>query len=194
MLCKHWVLVTTLAAVVLLGCKGSEGPDENPQSVQSVDDTGEPARAVAVFLDALRRGDDQKILQMYTALAREQVLRSDVAFAPKASDTATFEVGEVEYLAEDGARVACTWTDLGEDGPQTLEFLWMVRREPAGWRVAGVAAYAYPGEEPLLLDLEKSLEESLRQRDLLEEDMLHRADGERLQAQQPDVPGHSARR
>jgi hypothetical protein len=70
----------------------------------------------------------------------------------------------------------------------------MVRREEAGWRVAGVAAYAYPGEDPVLLDLEKSLKESLQKRALLEEDMLRRAGQEPLQAQRPDTPGDAARR
>ncbi|MFH1920446.1 MAG: hypothetical protein ABIP48_11240 [Planctomycetota bacterium] len=218
MRCKHWMLLLTLLAAGLAGCGGSsesreDAPSANaaaphagaqaptdgqlagPDSKQSVsDDTSEPATAVSVFLDALRCGDDVKILQMYTVRAREEAAQPGEHFAPRGSDTAQFQVGQVEYVSEEGARVACTWTDLDQDGqPHTVDLLWMVRREVPGWRVAGMAAVPFPGEPPVLLDFE-NLEETKQKLDLLEEEIRQRSETEPREAQQPANPGNSLRR
>jgi hypothetical protein len=205
------MLLLALAAIAFVGCGGSEDSESGetgaavpPQARQqrseggdshaAPDDTSEPAKAVAVFLNALRSGDDEKILAMYTERARQQVSQYSRDFAPKASDTARFHLGNVEYLAEDGARVACTWTDVDQHGqPYELKFLWMVRREPVGWRVAGMAAYPYPGEPPAVFDFE-NLEATLREAELLEEEVRRREQGVNLQAQRPSVSRESAPR
>lgn len=219
MQCKHWMLVLAAAAIGFVGCTGSSGPAEDLASgsaetqpadgraaqgfgqplasgaVQAApEDTSQPASAVFAFLDALRRGDDQKILAMYTARAREEVARVNQQFAPRGSDTAQFQVGEVEYINEAGARVACTWTDLDQDGqPHTLEFLWMVRREPAGWRVAGMAATPFPGEPPVLLDFE-NLEATIEKVNLLAEEIQRRDEMGTREARQPENSQDSLRR
>ena len=82
--------------------------------------------------------------------------------------------------------MACTWTDLDQEGkPHTLEFLWMVRREAPGWRVAGMAAVPFPGEPPVLLDFE-NLEETKRKLSLLEEEVRRRAEADARQAHRPE--------
>lgn len=218
MRCKHWTLLLALLAAGLAGCGGSTGsrgdtssasaeaPHAGPQaqsggqllgpdSKQSVsDDTSEPAAAVSVFLDALRRGNDEKVLDMYTVRAREEAARPGEHFAPRGSDTAQFQVGQVEYLTKEGARVACTWTDLDQDGqPHTVDLLWTVRREAPGWRVAGMAAVPFPGEPPVLLDFE-NLEETKRKLDLLEEEIRRRSEAEPREAQLPENSEDSLRR
>ena len=210
MRCKHWMLVLAFAAAGLVGCKGSSGPGEDPaqanveaqpaaaqsqpdqqtaawQSGQTVpSDTSQPAAAVSVFLDALRRGDDDKVMEMYTVRARQEAAQTDEHFVPRGSDTAQFQVGGVEYLAEHGARVACTWTDLDQAGQQhTLELLWMVRREPQGWRVAGMAAFPFPGEPPVLLDFE-NLDKTKREMNLLAEEIARRAETGSREAHHPE--------
>lgn len=219
MQCKHWMLVLAVVAVGFVGCSGSSGPggdlasgsaETQPAGVQnaqtagqpladgavqtSPEDTSQPAGAVFAFLDALRRGDDEKILAMYTVRAREEVARLDQQFAPRGSDTARFQVGKVEYLNEAGARVACTWTDLDQDGqPHTLDFLWMVRREPQGWRVAGMAATPFPGEPPVLLDFE-NLQETIEKVNLLAEEIRRRGEMGTRAARQPENSQDSLRR
>jgi hypothetical protein len=206
--CKHWMLLVALAAAGFAGCQGStdsgqapSSSDPQPQSeradtqtaqgpaparqVQTPPiDTSTPAGATAVFLDALRRGNDQTILQMYTERARQQAGEVNQHFAPRGSDTARFEIGQVEAVGENGARTACTWTDLDQDGRRhTLEFVWMLRREAPGWRVAGMAATPFPGEPPVLLDFE-NLRETMRKVDLLEEEIRRRQEATVRQAQQ----------
>ena len=142
-----------------------------------------PQAAVYEFLEAIRSGDDRKATDMLTTVAREKWGELGRSLNPPASDTARFEIGGVEYLAEDGARVACRWTDLDENGQlQTDDSLWMVRRESAGWRIAGTATVVFEGEPPLLLDYEDP-EDTLRQLQMVHEEILRRA----AQQQQRDL-------
>ena len=218
MRCRHGMLLLAFLIVGLVGCQGSSGDGDDPapadaqeqsaagrpqatdgtatsvtgSSDQTVpSDTSTPGAAVAVFLDAVRRGDDAKIMELYTARAREEAARLNEHFAPRASDTARFEVGDVEYVADDGARVACAWTDLDQTGqPHTMEFLWTLRREPSGWRVAGMVATPFPGEKPVLFDFE-DLDETIRKVNLLAEEIARReqiGDPEALEAKKSDDP------
>jgi hypothetical protein len=156
--------------------------------------TGDPASAVAVFLEAVRHGDDETTAAMFTPVAREKVNALGIQVAPPGSDTAKFAVGKVETLAADGARVECTWTDLDENGkPRTDQITWMVRHEKEGWRVAGMAAMVFPGEPPVLLDFEKP-EETLKKLEMLREEISRRSQPEGQQAQRPEEPGNSVQR
>jgi hypothetical protein len=132
------------------------------------------AVAVREFLEAVRTGDDEKAAAMLTELARTKTAEQGIQVAPRGSDTAKYEVGEVEMLAADGARVAATWTDLDHTGQaQTNRMQWMLRKQPEGWRIAGMAAEVFPGEAPLLLDFEKP-EETLHKLELLREEVRRR--------------------
>ncbi len=156
-------------------------PGDTAQSAQPATLEG-PAAAVYEFLDAIRTGDDQKATLMLSELARQRWTDKGIPLSPPASDTARFSVGQVEYVGQDGARVAATWTDLDENHqPRTDHALWMVRREASGWRIAGVAATVFEGEPPLLLDFENP-DEVLRQQQWVEEEFRRRAWEAELQA------------
>ena len=153
MQCNHRTLWCAFLLTALVGCAGSESPSPTTQAPSSATssateqpaaattpDTSTPERAVAVFLDAVRRGDDQVASSMFTPLAREKTAELDIQVAPRGSDTAKFDVGEVQYLdeAQTGARVKSAWTDLDPEGkPRTDDIVWMLRRAADGWRVAG---------------------------------------------------------
>jgi hypothetical protein len=214
MQCRHGMLLLACLALICLGCRGSSDPSETPTEnrAQTRDaqrpgpadqagpatfqDTREPANAVAVFLEAMRRGDDKKVLEMYTERAREQVGQHLDSFGPKASDTAEFAVGQVTYPDQDKAvaHVASTWTDIDRYGQQyTLNFQWALRREAQGYRVGGVAAYPSPDEPPVLFDFE-NLEEAIRKAEALREEARQSAAQESVQAQQPKIPADFQRR
>jgi len=173
------MLSLAFLAATIAGCGGSEDSEPADPAGEGGDqaalsETAPPEAAIGKFLEAVRVGNDQKAAGMFTPLARERVAEMDIQVAPPGSDTARFSVGEVEFLAEDGARVAATWTDLDENGnPQTDDMTWMVRRESEGWRVAGMATVVFPGEPPLLLDFEKP-EETFRKLELVREEFLRR--------------------
>lgn len=153
--------------------RGQVGPGRHQEKQPTLAElTADPRSCVAAFLEAIRQGDDQQILQLYTAKAREEASALGEHFAPRGSDTAKFEVGQVEYLDENSARVKAIWTDLDESGkPQSDEALWMVRKEPGGWRVAAMAVKVFEGDEYLFLDFEdlnrtKSMLEEFRKEQL----------------------------
>ncbi len=153
-----------------------------------------PEGAVYQFLEAVRTGDDKKAEGMFTPKARERTKEMDIQVAPRGSDTARFELGRVEMLEEDGARVGCKWTDLNKDGQlRTDDMTWMVRKEPEGWRIAGMAATVFEGEPPLLLDFENP-KETLEKLEMLRQEITRRATDEPRQAQRGEGPSDSVQR
>lgn len=155
---KDWILSCALLAVAVVGCGGSDSASrddaERGQQDTSAQSQG-PEAAVGEFLDAIRSGDDEKTARMLTAAARRTTSELGLVVAPPGSDTAEFEVGKAEYVSKDGARVPSKLSDLdGNAQRQTEELIWLVRREPDGWRIAGVAASMVQGEEPRVVNFE----------------------------------------
>ena len=135
----------------------------------------DPKIAVAAFLEALRTGNDEAAMKLLTATARQKAIEAKRSPAPSASETARFELGNVKYVADDGAQVECTWIDLDETGkPHSDRATWVCRKETGGWRVAGVAANVFPGEPPLLLNFEDPAEMQQKQA-WLRDEMARRA-------------------
>jgi hypothetical protein len=150
---NHWILSLAVLTVGMMGCGGSDSTGQSGGNTHAERDT--PEAAVAEFLEAVRNGDDEKTARMLTAAARKTTAELGLEVAPPGSDTAQFEVGKAEYLSPSGARVACTLSDLDENSQrQTERLVWMVRREPEGWRIAGVAATVVEGEPPRAVDFE----------------------------------------
>jgi len=153
-----------------------------------------PEAAIGQFLEAVKTGNDKVAEGMFTDVARERIKELDIQVAPRGSDTAKFEVGKAEYVAEDGARVPCKWTDIDKEGSsRTDEITWMLRKEPQGWRVAGMAAVIFEGENPLLLDFENP-KETLQKLEKLREEIAQRTAPQGNQARQPENSGDQIRR
>lgn len=203
---SHWHSVSALfclSALVagLVGCGHSENQPASTSAAPAASiaapaagadtattGTGQgatPQAAVSEFLTAFKVGNDEKASQLLTPLARKMVAQQHLVVAPRGSDTAKFEVGRVEQLAEDGARVYTTLTDVGDNGqPQSDEIIWMVRHVDDGWRIAGVAAPVFKGEPPLLLNFEDEGDIIKKQQ------MVH--DEIRRRMEQPQQPDQSA--
>ncbi len=190
--------ITTLIVGVLLGLAGC-GNSSTPSSTsaEGIDQQGAtegggptadtPHGAVTLFLSAVCAGNDEQAARMLTDLARRKTTEMDLEVAPAGSDTAQFQVGAVEYLGEDAARVACVWSDLDEAGGRAEEpIVWALRREAAGWRIAGMAPTIFPDEPPLLLNFEDP-EEMLEKLQWVREETMRRAQAEMMQSQ-PELP------
>jgi hypothetical protein len=92
---------------------------------------------------------------MLTALARKQVEACAFHVRPQRNDTAQFELGSVEYVGSDSARVTCKWTDLDDSGKEKIvPQVWLLRKEPEGWRIAGMEATVFGVQPPLHFDFE----------------------------------------
>jgi hypothetical protein len=189
-MCRMHAMTLSVAIVLLAaGCTKQPRSDRSSttpkgsaaaknESGDAVAKDGGPAEAVAQFLEAVRTGNDEAAAKMLSAVTRQRTAALNYAVKPPASDTAKFTIGKVDYVSADGARVACTWTDLDADGqPKTDEAIWVVRRESNGWRIAGVAAQVFPGEAPLLLNFEDP-EDMIRKQQWVREEIRRRMEKE----------------
>ncbi|MEO1992815.1 MAG: hypothetical protein ABGW78_12825 [Pirellulales bacterium] len=145
-------IVSGLAMITSIGC--SEGSNSVPMSSTSV----EPAKAaVATFLDAVKRGDDGAARGMLTKVAAAKTKEMGISVAPPVPASATYSIRECELVgdSEDLVHVATTWTDTDPDGFTTTDnVVWVVRLDPEGWRVVGMAMRVFDDMPPLLLNFE----------------------------------------
>ena len=142
-----------------------------------------PAAALHEFLEGVRTGNDEQVSAMLSKIAREKTAALNQNVTPPASDTAKFSVGKVKYVGEDGAQVESSWTDMDMNGePKTDDTVWVLRKEDAGWRIAGVAIEVFPGEAPLLLNFEDP-EDMFRKLQWAREEYRRRMNGETLDLQ-----------
>jgi hypothetical protein len=109
-----------------------------------------------------------------TRLARQKAEESGRVLAPPPDDTVKIEVDNASYPTADTAHVPTRWIDWDEKGKKrTDRATWACRLEPAGWRVAGFAAYVFEGEDPLLLNFE-DMEDLARKQQWLREEIARR--------------------
>ncbi len=172
-----WMIrVAGLVVFTLCGCgQQATTPQTASGGSGKVASKNGPDDAVREFLEAVRTGDDAKAAKMLTPDAREKTAELHMVVAPPGSPTAKFEVTEVEMVAEDGAHVASTWSDVDEDGSRhSDQILWILRKETEGWRVAGMATKIFEDELPIILNFEDP-QDMLRKQKLAEEEMARRA-------------------
>lgn len=173
---RYFLVVAALVALTSAGC-GSSSSNAGAGK-DWVENVPTPDATVREFLEAVRTGDDAKAELLLTDVAREETHKHDLSVAPPGSDTAKFEVGKIEYIApNEVAHVESIWTDIGDDGkPQSDAIIWMLRRDPTGWRIAGMATKIFQDELPLLLDFENP-EDMIRKQRMAEAEMQRRAAG-----------------
>jgi hypothetical protein len=157
-----WVLL------LVAGCS-SGGP---------ANDVAAPAKqAVVTFLEAIKRGDDAAARKMLTTTARAKTEELGISVAPPVNDTATYAVRECETIGDGGdlVHVATTWTDVDPDGFQSTDnVIWVVRLDPEGWRVVGMAMRVFEDLPPLLLNFEDP-EDMLAKQAMVAEELERRA-------------------
>ena len=175
--------IAILAAIAwglaaLEGCNSSETPSTDAQAQSQPKAPPVPPEVVTrEFLEAVRTGDHVKADSLLTDLAREKTQQVDLVLAPSASQTAKYEVGEVEIMEGQVAHVESFWTDIGEDGmPRTIPFVWALRLDTNGWRIGGVASKLFDDAPLLLLNFEDP-EDMLHKQAMLEAEMTRRMNG-----------------
>ncbi len=142
-LCFAALLATACSQAPSVGqSQGKSGPDAKPDEVMTV------------FLEAVRAGDDEKAAGLLTPLARQKTAEMEMVVAPPGSDTAKFQVLEMEVIGAE-AQVATDWTDLDTDGrPHTDRIVWMMRKDTDGWRISGMATRVFIDRPPIVLNFE----------------------------------------
>jgi hypothetical protein len=107
---------------------------------------------VTVFLNALRTGDSPTVESLLTSKARQELARHQLSVDVLSTPNATYQVRPPELLPTDpnGAHVSSVWTEKFEDGEETYEIIWALRRQADGWRLAGMAMELIPGKMEFL--------------------------------------------
>jgi hypothetical protein len=190
-----WFAAHALAPLVLVGALGFSGCSAS--APKGGDAVVAAQRTVVSFLEAIRRGDDTAARQLLSTVARTKTDELGISVAPPVEDTANYAVAESEVVNEDGdiVHVATTWTDTDSDGFKTSEnVVWVVRLDPEGWRVVGMAMRIFDDLPPLLLNFEDP-EDMLAKQELVAEELQKRATaaqqnaGQERTAGKPGVPG-----
>jgi hypothetical protein len=206
---QGWVFVISLAFAAS-GCGKTEpAPQSNPstdkptpkttstETPKQVEKLEGPMLAAYEFLEAIRTGNDEKADSLLSTIAREKTAAMDCRIRPPASDTAKFTLDKVDYVGEDGARVAWTWCDVNLEGqPVSDKAVWVLRKETEGWRVVGAAAILIAGQEPVVLNFEDPAEMKKKLEAVSKEMERQQAaeNAEALQAEQQNPPDDSVRR
>ena len=183
MRCAAMVLV----AVGLIGCSQKSGPETTaadtpagsaaaapqvavaaapaPQPI-AVPQNAPPEQVVTVFLNALRAGDSPTTESLLTSKAREELAKHQLSVDVQSAPNSLYEVRAAEGVPGDqgGAHVSSIWTEKFDDGEETYEIVWALRRQPEGWRLAGMAMQLIPGQPMQFLNFENP-EDMLKKKD-----------------------------
>ena len=182
---RCWVASLAYGVAACMGCSSA------PSAGQA---TAPAERTVVTFLEAIRRGDDATARGLLSVAARTKTDELGLSVAPPVEDTATYAVKACEVVSEAGdvVHVATTWTDTDADGFQTSDnVVWVVRLDPEGWRVVGMAMRVFEDLPPLLLNFEDP-EDMLAKQELVAEELKRRATAEPQPESQPRTAGNPA--
>jgi hypothetical protein len=126
-----------------------------PQPV-AVPASAAPDEVVKVFLNALRSGDSPTTESLLTAKARQELAKHELSVDVQSAPNATYQVKAAEIVQgnPNGAHVSSVWTEKFDDGEETYEIVWALRRQPEGWRLAGMAMSLIPNQPMQFLNFE----------------------------------------
>ncbi|MCA9127002.1 MAG: hypothetical protein KDB22_07950 [Planctomycetales bacterium] len=169
--------ICALAAPSLIGCGGSspaptsekEAATTQPEASSAASPTPQAtivmagtetdaAQAVHVFLDSLRRGNEEAANGILTSKAREELAKTNWAMQPLGTPDGTYEIGRVgfPYPEKTVALVECLWREPSVPGepPITMDIVCEVHQESEGWRISMIAVTSPEYAEPIELDFE----------------------------------------
>src|SRR5207253_11183175 len=113
----------------------------------------------------LRSGDSPTTESLLTGKARQELAKHSLSVDVQSAPNATYQVRPAEILGDQsGAHVKSVWTERFDDGDETYEIVWALRRQQDGWRLAGMAMQLVPGQSVQFLNFENP-EDMLRKKD-----------------------------
>ncbi len=126
-----------------------------PKSPNLPAPNAQPQTVVRAFLEATRAGDESMAGALLTRRAIEETRKRGLSVQPIGSPTMKYTIGRTEPAPNNGVYVKCLWTEPYSDGTSDeYEVVWVLRQEPVGWRIAGMAAQLEPEDDPIFLDFE----------------------------------------
>lgn len=147
--------------------KATTTPAADDENTLTITEESTPDIVVSGFLEALRSGDKESTSALLTAKALAETTKHGVTVDPMSSPDSMYEVAAPKFLADNpkGAHVDSIWHEKLADGSDaSYTITWVLRKEAAGWRIAGLAMEILPGEEPRFLNFEDPID-MLKKRD-----------------------------
>ncbi|MEI8366969.1 MAG: hypothetical protein WCJ31_00940 [Planctomycetia bacterium] len=144
-----------VCGLVLSGCSGGGGTATTAGTKSG--GTESAKASVVEFLEAIKRGDDAAASSMLTTVARTKTEELGLTVAPPVNPSARYQVKDCELIGDSGdlVHVGTVWSDTDEAGQESSEnIVWVVRLDPEGWRVVGMAMKVFDDMAPLLLNFE----------------------------------------
>ncbi len=196
---KRLLIVTALAVAASLGCKPAPSGGTTASNAGSRDltidstsdvplaiaNTNEPDAVVEAFLEALRDGNDEVAEALLTTIARRETKAHELPVRAPGSPSARYEIGEVKHV-QGGVHVNSIWSEFDRLGERSVfEIVWVLRHEPIGWRVAGMATAVNPAKPPIYLNFE-DVPDLIRKWNEADDELAAQAEqAQTLQATQP---------
>lgn len=154
-------VATVLGLGLLAGCSKQSAPnagasaDNDVPQIKETDPSSNPvAHAAADFLDAMIKGDSQRISARLTPKAMQNIVASGKQLSPPGMETASFKIGEVRAPSADQAIVQCVITDTSEGTPHSEEMCCLLKMVDNDWRISGIAYGTAPDKPWTLTDFE----------------------------------------
>jgi hypothetical protein len=153
-----------LAFSLSIGCGPSpqvaEKPPIAPLRAANPSDNSlpSPTDVVSQFLDEVRRGgEDSRANDLLTERAQAELKQIGRTVQPIGSPDAGFQVTRAESVPgeAESALVHSVWSEPNPDGTKSdFQVVWAVQKEPAGWRISGLAMELEPDQAPVIIDFE----------------------------------------
>jgi hypothetical protein len=124
---------------------------------------------------------------MLTKVARAKTQEMGLSVAPPVNPSATYSIRDCEMVGEtdDLVHVGTAWTDTDADGFTTTDnVVWVVRLDPEGWRVVGMAMRIFEDMPPLLLNFEDP-EDMITKQELVAQELHKRAQAADAESAEP---------
>jgi hypothetical protein len=165
-------LAFCVALVALSGITGC-GKSAGPGAAESAKSADTPDKPLTVFLKAICANDQETMFEMLTDTAREALRERGMSPGMNSGDDATYEVIEFEYVDE-GAHVACNWIEKQENGaPLKTPVIWIMHKQPKGWRVAGMALRVFDDMRPVFFNFEDPVD-MVHKQELIDQEIARR--------------------
>ena len=132
----------------------SELPDFQPKRATKT--YSDPREVVVDFLQAFRDGRNDHATALLSTGAQEEAWKNGMAITAEQFPQAEFTISEIAYLDENTkSHVMSTWSDVTATGKEKQETcVWILRKEPHGWCISGMASKFLEGVRPVELDFE----------------------------------------
>ena len=150
---RIFISLIALALTIVAGCneQPSTGPAASPAAVDSAVLSNPAAQAANQFLEALVKGDSQRVIELYTSQAAQRMQQFPL---PGIADYA-FRITGVGEATDNKVLVECRATTVAASGESEDEVICLLlENEHGAWRVAGMLFHPDPNASPMIFSFE----------------------------------------